>query len=110
MYDGLYRESKLTISQQYWSRAWTVQEVVLARDAVIHCGPHTTSFFNLASILVHPATPKYLNVTYGLFSYLKQTFALRSQMSQDPDIGLFTLFVTASLASNATRYTHSSGF
>ncbi|KAL3959396.1 hypothetical protein ACCO45_007558 [Purpureocillium lilacinum] len=79
------------IQRPYWSRAWTVQEVVLARDVVIHCGPHTTSFFNLASILVHPATPKYLNVTYGLFSYLKQTFALRSQMSQDPDIGLFAL-------------------
>jgi len=78
-------------SEQYWTRAWTVQEVVLARDAVLHSGPHSVSFFTLASVLIHPATVKYLNVTYGLYSYLKQTFDLRSEKSEDPALGLFAL-------------------
>ncbi|UNI19424.1 hypothetical protein JDV02_005608 [Purpureocillium takamizusanense] len=79
------------IQRPYWNRAWTVQEVVLARDAVLYCGPHTTCFFDLARVLVHPTAPKHLNVTYGLYSYLKQTFALRSQLSRDPALGLFAL-------------------
>jgi hypothetical protein len=68
-----------------------VQEVVLARDAVLWCGPHTVPFFDLALVLIHPVTARYLNVTYGLYSYLKQTFYLRSEESEDPSLGLFGL-------------------
>ncbi|ROT38429.1 HET-domain-containing protein [Sodiomyces alkalinus F11] len=78
------------IQRPYWSRAWTVQEVVLARDAILYCGPYTTPFFDLAEVLIHDVTRKYVNVTYGLYSYLNQTFALREK-PEDPPSGLFGL-------------------
>lgn len=75
---------------QYWHRAWTVQEVVLAQDAVLYCGPFTVPFFDMARLLIHPVTRQYLNVEYDLYSYLKQVFQLR-ETTKNPPLGLFAL-------------------
>lgn len=44
----------------------------------------------MAGVLVHPRTIQYINVTYALYSYLKQVFQLR-QTTEDPALGLFAI-------------------
>jgi hypothetical protein len=33
--------------RQYWTRVWIVQELLLARDLIIHCGPRAMSWYHL---------------------------------------------------------------
>ncbi|KAM0437853.1 hypothetical protein ACHAPT_002218 [Fusarium lateritium] len=79
------------IREQYWSRAWTVQEVVLAESALLCCGPHTIPFFDFARLLIQQTTRNRVQVEYALSSYLEQVFHMRDPSYQDPPMGLFGL-------------------
>ncbi|KAF4459090.1 HET-domain-containing [Fusarium albosuccineum] len=79
------------IARPYWSRAWTVQEVVLARTALLCCGPHTIPFFEFAQFLLHKMTRERIRVNYALSSYLRQVFQIREASYEDPPMGLFGL-------------------
>jgi hypothetical protein len=37
--------------REYWSRLWIVQEVTLAREVIIQCGPETIAWGNVESLL-----------------------------------------------------------
>ncbi|KAI1319955.1 heterokaryon incompatibility protein-domain-containing protein [Xylariaceae sp. FL0255] len=79
------------IQRPYWSRSWTVQEVVLSPDSILYCGASTIPFFELAIVLIHPETKKHLKVTYSIYSYLKAAMDMRSADWHDPELGLFGL-------------------
>ncbi|KAH7268136.1 hypothetical protein MRS44_011579 [Fusarium solani] len=79
------------IKRPYWSRAWTVQEVVLAGNAILCCGSYTIPFFDFAHLLIRQTTRHWLQVNYALASYLEQVFEMRNPSYQDPPIGLFGL-------------------
>ena len=42
---------QLLVEKHYWCRLWIVQEVILARDAVIRCGPDVLPFAQLAKVM-----------------------------------------------------------
>ncbi|KAH7232759.1 heterokaryon incompatibility protein-domain-containing protein [Fusarium tricinctum] len=79
------------IKRPYWSRAWTVQEVVLARTALLYCGHDTIPFFDFARFLTQETTRDKVKVKYALFSYLKIVSGMRKPSYQDPPTGLFGL-------------------
>ncbi|KAM5343283.1 hypothetical protein ACJ41O_014249 [Fusarium nematophilum] len=79
------------IKRPYWSRAWTVQEVVLPRDALLCCGPHSTPFFDFGRLMTQQTTRAQVRVDYALSSYLEQVFHMRQASYEDPPMGLFGL-------------------
>ncbi|RSM08215.1 hypothetical protein CDV31_008223 [Fusarium ambrosium] len=79
------------IKRPYWSRAWTVQEVVLAESALLCCGSYTIPFFDFAHLLIQQTTRNWLEVNYALSSYLEQVFEMRNPSYEDPPMGLFGL-------------------
>ncbi|KAI5456485.1 hypothetical protein BGZ63DRAFT_95441 [Mariannaea sp. PMI_226] len=79
------------IKRPYWTRAWIVQEVVLARTALLCCGSYSMPFFDLARFLIQPTTKKHIKVEYALSSYLELVFDMRRSSYEDPPLGLFEL-------------------
>ncbi|KAF5021875.1 hypothetical protein F66182_6066 [Fusarium sp. NRRL 66182] len=79
------------IMRPYWSRAWTVQEVVLAKTALLCCGHHSIPFFDFSTVLLRGITRERVKVTYALSNYLRLVFEMRKSSYQDPPTGLFGL-------------------
>ncbi|KAH7346049.1 heterokaryon incompatibility protein-domain-containing protein [Pyrenochaeta sp. MPI-SDFR-AT-0127] len=70
---------ELLLDRSYWNRLWIVQEVMCAKDLVVHCGSLTVGYeilgkvydIILQAILIlvqeqHPATPRYLRIVNQL--------------------------------------------
>ncbi|KAI0471877.1 heterokaryon incompatibility protein-domain-containing protein [Xylariaceae sp. FL0804] len=85
------------IQRPYWSRGWTVQEVVVSPDSILFCGPHSIPFFELADVLLHPDARKHLNITYRVYAYLDIVRRMRAPDWRDPELGLWQLAYTFSL-------------
>jgi tetratricopeptide (TPR) repeat protein len=72
---------ELLLNRSYWNRLWIVQEVMCAKDLVVHCGSLTVGYeilgkiYNIileaVGVLIqerHPATPRYLRIVNQLLS------------------------------------------
>jgi hypothetical protein len=51
--DQNMRPIRALCNNEYWRRIWVIQEVVLAKEPIIHYGPKTAAFGMLSVILLH---------------------------------------------------------
>ncbi|KAH6961956.1 heterokaryon incompatibility protein-domain-containing protein [Ilyonectria sp. MPI-CAGE-AT-0026] len=79
------------IARPYWSRAWTVQEVVVSETALLRCGSHELPFFEFSRFLLQQQTRNHVKVGYAISSYLEIISEMRQASYQDPPAGLFGL-------------------